>query len=120
MAKIREISSRATGTFKKGVRIPRIYLASALALCAVGLASARDVAWQPQDGSTDISTQNNWNGNTRPGNGDYMMFGNGNLGGDYMVTIPAATAANPYRDYAGLLVNGLNDGQKVTFETEKQ
>ena len=92
MAKIREISSRATGTFKKGVRIPRIYLASALALYAVGLASARDVAWQPQNGSTDISSQNNWNGNTRPGNGDYMMFGNGNLGGDYTVTIPAATA----------------------------
>ena len=116
MAKNREISSCVTGTFKKGVRIPRIYLASALALCAVGLASARDVAWQPQNGSTDISTQNNWNGNTRPGNGDYMMFGNGSLGGDYMVTIPAATAANPYRDYAGLLVNGLNDGQKVTFD----
>ncbi len=59
---------------------------------AVGFATARDVAWQPQNGSTDISSQNNWNGNTRPGNGDYMMFGNGNLGGDYTVTIPAATA----------------------------
>ena len=32
MAKNREISSCVTGTFKKGVRIPRIYLASALAL----------------------------------------------------------------------------------------
>lgn len=116
MAKIREISPRATGTFKKGVRVSRIYLASALAMYATGFASARDVAWQPQNGSTDISVQNNWNGNTRPGNGDYMVFGNGNLNSDYTVKIPAATAENPYRDYAGLLVNGLNDGQKVTFD----
>lgn len=113
---IREISPRATGTFKKGVRFSRIYLASALTLCAIGFVSARDVAWQPQNGSTDISVQNNWNGNTRPGNGDYMVFGNGNLNSDYTVKIPAATAENPYRDYAGLLVNGLNDGQKVTFD----
>jgi len=45
-----------------------------------------------------------------------MVFGNGNLNSDYTVKIPAATAENPYRDYAGLLVNGLNDGQKVTID----
>ena len=79
MAKNREISSCVTGTFKKGVRIPRIYLASALALCAVGLASAGDVVWQPQNGSTDISDPRNWAGGVLPGNGDLKKFGNGNL-----------------------------------------
>ena len=116
MAKIREISSRATGTFKKGVRIPRIYLASALALCAVGLASAGDVVWQPQNGSTDISDPRNWAGGVLPGNGDLKKFGNGNLSSDYTVKIPAATAANPYRDKAGLFIDGLNDGQTVTID----
>ncbi|MBR0066871.1 MAG: hypothetical protein IJQ00_04685 [Kiritimatiellae bacterium] len=115
MAKIREISSCATGTFKKGVRIPRIYLASALALCAVGLASGAEIAWQPQNGSTDISLPANWGG-VLPGNGDLKKFGNGNLSSDYTVKIPAATAANPYRDKAGLFIDGLNDGQTVTID----
>ncbi len=115
MAKIREISSRATGTFKKGVRIPRIYLASALALCAVGLASAGDVVWQPQNGSTDISLPANWGG-TVPTSGSVKWFNSTAAAGDYTVRIPAATAENPYLDKAGLLVYNLNDGQKVTFD----
>ena len=115
MAKIREISSRATGTFKKGVRIPRIYLASALALCAAGLASAGDVVWQPQNGSTDISLPANWGG-TVPVSGSVKWFNSTAAAGDYMVRIPAATAENPYLDKAGLLVYNLNDGQKVTFD----
>ena len=115
MAKIREISSRATGTFKKGVRIPRIYLASALALCAVGLASAGDMVWQPQNGSTDISLPANWGGSV-PVSGSVKWFNSTAAAGDYMVRIPAATAENPYLDKAGLLVYNLNDGQKVTFD----
>ena len=116
MAKIREISSRATGTFKKGVRIPRIYLASALVLCAVGFATAAEIAWQPQNGSTDMSDPHNWAGGVLPGNGDLKKFGNGNLGSDYTVKIPAATVANPYRDKAGLFIDGVNDGQTVTID----
>ena len=116
MAKIREFNWRATSTFKKGVRIPRICLASAFALCAIGFATGAEIAWQPQNGSTDISAPANWAGGVLPGNGDLKKFGNGNLYGNYTVKIPAATVANPYRDKAGLFIDGLNDGQTVTID----
>ena len=87
--------------------------ACAAVLCASAVRGA-NIAWQPQGGSTDISLPGNWDAGL-PGNGDSKWFKN-NVAGDYTVTIPAATAENPYRDYAGLLVNGLDNGQKVTFD----
>ena len=77
-------------------RILGAFAGASSVLAALSLGAA-DRAWQPQGGSTDISSPNNWGG-AMPGNGDYKMFGNGNLGGDYTVKIPAATAENPYRD----------------------
>lgn len=75
-----------------------------------------EIAWQPQNGSTDISDPHNWAGGVLPGNGDLKKFGNVGSGSDYTVTIPAATAENPYRDKSGLLIDGLADGQKVTID----
>ena len=102
-----------TKSHMKSISPMRCLAVVAFAGIAAFSANATERTWQPQGGSTDISDPNNWGG-ALPGNGDYKIFGN--LGGDYTVTIPAATAENPYRDYAGLLVNGLNDGQKVTFD----
>lgn len=115
MAKIREISPCATGTFKNGIRIPRIYLASVLALCAVGLASTTEIAWQPQNGSSDTINPFNWVGGVLPGNGGLKKFGNDNLGKDYTVKIPTAAVAHPYRGEADRYIDGLNDGQTLTI-----
>ena len=91
-------------------------LAAVLGLLAAGGAIGGEVAWAPQNGSTDISAPDNWNGHVLPGSGDLKKFGNGNLAGDYTVTIPAATAESPYRDYAGLVFDSVADGQTVTLD----
>ena len=94
----------------------RCLAAAAFAGMAAFPLVAAEIAWQPQNGSTDISDPHNWAGGVLPGNGDLKKFGSGNLAGDYTVTIPAATAENPYRDKAGLLIDGVNDGQTVTID----
>ena len=78
-------------------------------------ALATEIVWQPQGGSTDISDPRNWGG-TLPDNGDRKKFADGGYAGDYTVTIPAATAENPYRDYAGLVFDAVTDGQTVTLD----
>ncbi len=110
-----EFSSRAAGTFKKVACVSRFYLASVLALFVTSFATAAEIAWQPQDGSTDISDPRNWAGGVLPGNGDLKKFGNGNLAGDYTVKIPAIDE-RLYLDRAGLFIDGVNDGQTVTID----
>ena len=78
--------------------------------------AAAEIQWQPQGSSTDISDSANWAGGVLPGNGDRKKFGNGNVNGDYTVTIPAATVENPYRDKAGLVFDAMNDGQTVILD----
>jgi hypothetical protein len=40
---------------------------------------AAEIAWQPQNGSTDISDPRNWAGGVLPGNGDLKKFGDYDL-----------------------------------------
>ncbi len=89
--------------------------AAAVAGVAAVPANATERTWQPQGGSTDISAQSNWGG-TLPGNGDRKKFADGGYASDYTVTIPAATAESPYRDYAGLVFDAVTDGQTVTLD----
>ncbi|MBR2713210.1 MAG: hypothetical protein IKB76_00350 [Kiritimatiellae bacterium] len=105
----------SSGRFR-GKRFYAGWLAAAFAGMAALPLVAAEIAWQPQNGSTDISDAENWAGGVLPGNGDIKKFGNGNLSGDYTVKIPAATAENPYRDKSGLFIDGLNDGQTVTLD----
>jgi len=83
-------------------------------LAALSLGAA-DVEWRPLGGSTDISLPANWGGAV-PVSGYVKWFSSAAATGDYTVKIPAATAAAPYLDKAGLNVYNLNDGQKVTFD----
>ena len=89
-------------------------LAAVLGLLAAGGAIGGEVAWAPQNGSTDISAPDNWGGNL-PAAGDVKSFAGSAAAGDYTVTIPSATVEEPYRDKAGLRIN-VNNGQKVTFD----
>ena len=104
-----------TKSHMKSISPMRCLAVAAFAGIAAFSANATERTWQPQGGSTDISDPNNWGG-TLPGNGDRKKFGNGGQSGDYTVTIPAATAENPYRDYAGLVFDAVADGQTVTID----
>lgn len=121
-ASVRKIMRGISCRFWGGVRFSASYSPAAIGRAAFALlitasmpALATEISWQPQGGSTDISDQNNWGG-TLPENGDRKKFGNGGQSGDYTVTIPAATAENPYRDYASLVFDEVNDGQTVTLD----
>ena len=105
------LTDRCGGRFLTG------YPAVALAAFAVAMSvGATEIAWQPQNGSTDISDPNNWFGGNLPGNGDNKYFTNKSGGADYTVKIPVSNASNPYLDKSGLNVGGLGDGQKVTLD----
>ena len=95
-------------------KVPVVATAACAAVLCASAVRGANIVWQPQGGSTDISLPGNWDVGL-PGNGDSKWFKN-NVAGDYTVTIPAATAGNPYRDCAGLLVDSLDNGQKVTFD----
>ena len=102
-------------SYIKSISSMRCLAAAAVAGVAAFSANATERTWQPQGGSTDISDPRNWGG-TLPDNGDRKKFADGGYASDYTVTIPAATAENPYRDYAGLVFDAVTDGQTVTLD----
>ena len=93
--------------------IRRLMAAMAVA-GATCVATAGQVDWKPQNGSTDITDAANWNGGVLPGVGSLARLANGGLTADYVVKVPAS--ASPFQLKSGLFIDGVNDGQTVTLD----